>query len=106
MYSLYHHYHPRSFFNIIKNIDLHGGKYILILSLCIHYDIALPRSLNIMNMRLIILPRAEVPHDLDIVPLPPGTFLHQNRAFFYLAFFQCILNKFRLYLYHRRMPNA
>ena len=53
-----------------------------------------------------ILPRAEVPRDLDIVPLPPGTFLHQNRAFFYSAFFPCILNKFRLHLYHRRMPNA
>ena len=34
-----------------------------------------------------ILPRAEVPRDLDIVPLPPGTFLHQNRAFFFIRHF-------------------
>ena len=34
-----------------------------------------------------ILPRAEVPRDLDIVPLPPGTFLHQNLAFFIRHFF-------------------
>ena len=53
-----------------------------------------------------ILPRAEVPRDLDIVPLPPGTFYIKIELFFYSAFFQCILNKFRLHLYKRRMPNA
>ena len=36
---------------------------------------------------LSILPRAELPRDLDIVVLPPGTFLHQNRAFFLFGIF-------------------
>ena len=42
---------------------------------------------TVARMQFAILPRAEVPRDLDIVPLPPGTFLHQNRAFFIRHFF-------------------
>ena len=40
-----------------------------------------------------ILPRAEVPRDLDIVPLPPGTFLHQNRAFFLFGIFSMYIKQ-------------
>ena len=53
-----------------------------------------------------ILPRAEVPRDLDIVPLPPGPFYIKIELFFYSAIFQCILNKIRLHLYQRRLSNA
>ena len=40
-----------------------------------------------------ILPRAEVPRDLDIVSLPPCPF-YIKIELFYSAIFQCILNKF------------
>ena len=56
--------------------------------------------------RFFILPVAEVPRDLDIVPLPPGPFYIKIELFFYLAIFQCILNKIRLHLYQRWLSNA
>ena len=40
-----------------------------------------------------ILPRAELPRDLDIVALPPGTFLHQNRAFFLFGIFSMYIKQ-------------
>ena len=54
----------------------------------------------------IILPRAEVPRDLDIVPLPPGPFYIKIELFFYSAIFQCILNNILLQLYQYGFPNA
>ena len=54
----------------------------------------------------IILPRAEVPRDLDIVPLPPGPFYIKIELFFYSAIFECILNKIRLHLYQRLLSNT
>ena len=53
-----------------------------------------------------ILPRAEVPRDLDIVPLPPGPFYIKIELFFHSANFQCILNKIQLHSYQRRLSNA
>ena len=53
------------------------------------------RALEIVNL---ILPSAAVPHDPDIVPLPLGRFYIKIEPF-YLAIFQCILNKIRLHLY-------
>ena len=44
-------------------------------------------------MKVSILPRAEVPRDLDIVPLPPGPLYIKNELF-YSTIFQNILNKF------------
>ena len=57
-------------------------------------------SRDIRSSRLAeaILPRAEVPRDLDIVPLPPGPFYIKIELFFYSAIFQCILNKIRLHM--------
>ena len=52
-----------------------------------------------INIDIDILPRAEVPRDLDIVPLPPGPFYIKIEFCFYSAIFQCILNKIRLLLY-------
>ena len=57
----------------------------------------------------LILPRAEVPHDLDIVPLPvlpPGPFYIKIQLFFYSGIFQCVLNNIRLYLYQSWLSNA
>ena len=53
-----------------------------------------------------ILPGAEVPRDLDIVPLPPGPFYIKIELFFYSAIFECILNKIRLLLYQRLLSNT
>ena len=58
-----------------------------------YFDVIYSTYRLVYNMDECILPRAEVPRNQDIVPLPPCTFLHQNRAFFLFGIFSMYIKQ-------------